>query len=93
MSRHSEVDFGFSMVSEEDLANKDYERELEDKLQAVDHTAVEYKRRLLDLQNLIMPLLVGLTKDPNKAGLLWPTRAQKCRELIKRIEDIVKDGK
>jgi len=93
MSRHEEIDFGFSMVDEEDLANKDYERELEDKLQVVDQTAVEYKKRMLAVRNVVMPLLNGLTKDPNKAGLLWPTRAVKCRELIKRIEDIVKDGK
>ena len=93
MSRHSEIDYGFSMVEPEDLANKDYERELEDKLQAMDLTAVEYRKRMLALRDLVMPLLSGLTKDPNKHGLLWPTRAAKCRELIKRIEDIVKDGK
>ena len=93
MSRHAEIDFGFSLVDEDDLANKDYERELEDKLQAIDHTAVEYKRRMLAVKDVVMPLLNGLTKDPSKAGLLWPTRSQKCRELIKRIEDIVKGDK
>jgi len=64
MSRHAEIDFGFSLVDEEDLANKDYERELEDKLQAVDHTAGEYKKRMLAVRDVVMPLLMGLTKDP-----------------------------
>lgn len=91
MSRHTEGDFGFSMVEPEDLTNKDYERELEDRLRTVDLTAVEYKKRMFALRDLVMPLLSGLTKDPEKKGLLWPARAQKCRELIKRIEDIVKE--
>ncbi len=106
MDKRSEVDFGFSFADETDLANKEYEKELEGKLveadkvvkaldgkvKEVDLTASVYKKRLYDLNNLIMPLLSGLTKEPEKKVLLWPQRAHKARELMKRCHEIV-DGK
>ena len=99
IDKRSEVDFGFSFADEGDLSNAEYEKELEvkieeqdNKLKEVDLTASEYKKRLYDLNNLIMPLLSGLTKEPEKKVLLWPQRAVKARELMKRCHDIV-DGK
>lgn len=89
----ADVDFGFSLVDEDDLRNTNYEKELEDKLQVVDLTAAEYKKRLLQTRDLVMPLLEGLTKNPEKKGLLWPSRSQKCKELIRKINDVVGDAK
>ncbi len=99
IDKRSEVDFGFSFADEGDFKDTEYEKQLETKVQEqdsklreVDLTASEYKKRLYDLNNLIMPLLSGLAKEPEKKVLLWPQRAQKAKELMKRCHEIV-DGK
>jgi len=90
MSRETD-DFGFSMVDETELRNQEYEKELEDKLQTVDSTASDYKKRLIQTRQLVMPLLQGLTRDPHKAGLLWPKRAEKVKALIRELDKIAGD--
>lgn len=48
------------------------------------------KANLLQLKNLIMPLLVNLSKDPQK-DIHWPNRDVKIGEIIKKIEDLTKN--
>ena len=93
MATRSDVDFGFSLVDEEDLRNTQYERQLEDKLQSVDLTAAEYRKRLVETRNLVMPLLQGLTRNPEKVGLLWPKRVEKVKALIRKLDEVAGDTK
>ena len=93
MARDLGADFGFSLVDEEDLRNTNYEKELEDKLQSVDLNAAEYKKRLIQTRDLVMPLLQGLTQNPEKKGIVWPNRAEKVKALIRRMNDVAGDAK
>lgn len=66
-------DFGFSLVSEADL--KQQEQQTIDKVRG--------------LRDMIMPFLNNLTKNPEKEYIMWPDRAKKVEEFIKKINDYV----
>lgn len=75
-----EYDFGFSLVSEEEL--KEHEETL------IKRAATE-SEKLNNLRDMIMPLLKNLAKDPNKEYIYWPNRKDKIEEFIKRMNNIV----
>lgn len=84
-------DFGFSVVSEEELAQK--EREALAEVEQVAADAEEYRRRLHLLRKMILPLLKNLAADgDNKAYIHWPNRADKINEFIDRVNKVV-EGK
>jgi len=69
-----EFDFGFSALSEEEyqaLADEQTQKTVQEKLNEV--------------ENLILPLLNNLTKDPEKIYIKWPNRKQIVEEQIKKI--------
>lgn len=84
-------DFGFSLVSEQEL--KAYEeilkQKVEEQSQVVQTTAVEYESKIQGLMSMIMPLLNNLQKDPTKEYVLWPDRAAKIKAFQKKLEDYV----
>lgn len=41
--------------------------------------------KLIELEQLIMPLLVNLLKNPEKEYIYWPNRTDKIQEQIDRI--------
>jgi|TARA_Y100000034_G_C6794667_1_gene356081 hypothetical protein len=45
----------------------------------------QYTQKLKDIEKMILPLLVHLTKDPDKEYIKWPNRAAVCREQVNRI--------
>jgi hypothetical protein len=45
----------------------------------------EVKSRLVELEQLIMPLLVNLMKNPDKEYIYWPNRKDKIQEQIDRV--------
>jgi hypothetical protein len=45
----------------------------------------EVKGRLVELEQLIMPLLVNLMKNPDKEYIYWPNRKDKIQEQIDRV--------
>jgi len=75
-----EYDFGFSLVSEEEL--KEHEEILIKK-------AETESEKLNSLRDMIMPLLKNLAKDPTKEYIFWPNRKDKIEEFIKRMNNIV----
>lgn len=84
-------DFGFSVVSEEELAQK--EREALAEVEQVAADAEEYRRRLHLLRKMILPLLNNLAADgDNKAYIHWPNRTDKIKEFIDRVNKVV-EGK
>jgi len=86
-----EDDFGFSLVSEAEL--KSYEEQLkqqvEQQTQTISQTEQAYADRLEGLRAMIMPLLLNLTKDPEKEYILWPDRANKINAFIEKINKYV----
>jgi len=45
----------------------------------------EVKSKLVELEQLIMPLLVNLMKNPDKEYIYWPNRKDKIQEQIDRV--------
>ena len=88
-----DFDFGFSAVTEEEL--KQYEKQEIQKLsQHAQTTAVEaltYKDKLETMYKMVIPLVVNLSKDPQKEYILWPGRDKKLAEFKKQLDSLM-DG-
>jgi len=46
---------------------------------------IETKSKLKELEQLIMPLLVNLMKNPEKEYIYWPNRKEKIQEQIDKV--------
>jgi hypothetical protein len=78
----ADYDFGFSAVSEEE-----YNSVIDSALTAGEHAVEEHKRKLKELEKLIVPFLVNLLKTADKEYIYWPNRKP---TIEKQIEKIVK---
>ena len=78
-----EYDFGFSLVSEEEL--KKHEEHLTVQTQIISN-------KLELIQSMIMPLLNNLKQDPEKEYIYWPNRKDKIDDFIKKLNAIVKSN-
>ena len=90
-------DFGFSLVSEDELKAQEEQlkRQIEQQskvVQEVQQSAINVQDKLHQLRDMIMPLLKNLAKDPEKQYILWPDRADKMKMFIKKVNTFV-DGK
>ena len=56
-------------------------------------SAVEakYKAKLKDVENLILPLLYNLMKNPEKAYINWPNREAVIKKQIDKITAITRE--
>jgi hypothetical protein len=50
-----------------------------------DKMEAEVKKNLKTLEQLIMPLLVNLMKNPEKEYIYWPNRTAKIQEQIDKV--------
>lgn len=84
-------DFGFSLVSEEELKAHEeaLKKKVEEQSRVVVQTATELTDKLHGLRQMIMPLLNNLAKDPEKSYIFWPERSEKIKAFIKKIDDYV----
>jgi len=84
-------DFGFSLVSEQELKKHEEElrRKVEEQSKIVVKTAIDNQAKLQGLRDMVMPLLNNLSKDPDKTYILWPDRAEKMKAFIKKVNDYV----
>jgi hypothetical protein len=79
-----EFDFGFTLQSEHEL------QELENSLrQEVSATKEVLRRQLRGLKSLYAPLLDNLARDPDKAIIRWPNRAEKIAEFNARVDQYI----
>jgi hypothetical protein len=93
-SFNTDFDFGFSLVTENDLAYTKREVALEEKVSKHLVTAQTYKDKLNALYNMIIPLLKNLQKDPEKEYILWPNRVEKIDQFITKINNLIdEEGK
>jgi len=81
-------DYGFSLMSEEEV--KKAEKELIDEQKG---QLTETQRKLLGLKAMIWPLFEHLRQDPQKPYLFWPTRAEKISELMNRAVKFIEEEK
>lgn len=77
-----EDDFGFSMVDPVNI------EKLKKENIAVSEVTAFYKQQMLDMRNLILPLLKNLAKDPDK-DIHWPNRDVKLQEFTDKLDAIV----
>lgn len=81
-------DFGFSLVSEDEL--RQHEKVLEQKLVFQEKTS---KEKMDGLVALFMPLLNNLSRDPDKELIKWPNRVEKIEAFKKKVAKYIEDNK
>lgn len=91
---NNDFDFGFTLVSEQELRQHEdlLKQKIAEQEKTVVQASVEMQDKLHTLRNLIMPLLQNLAKDPSREYILWPNRAEKIQQFIKKIDDFVDNG-
>lgn len=81
-------DFGFTMVDEEYIA-KQYglqpTTEAEQLRRDIVNIKDQYQKDLKSLENLILPLLRNLLKNPEKEYILWKDREKPIQAQIAKI--------
>ena len=50
----------------------------------------EYREKLSEVEQLVLPLLINLTKNPEREYLLWPGRAEKVQQHIKKVLEVTR---
>jgi len=73
-------DFGFTFADENDVVatSKTYNSNQEE--------IADLRKRLADVKKMFMPLLINLSKDPNKPMIKWPNRKAVLDEQIKKLD-------
>jgi hypothetical protein len=84
-----EDDFGFSAVSEEEY-NSVIDKATSE-LSKASSTAEDYKVRLKELENLIIPFLTKLHSTGDKEYIYWPNRKPVIEKQIERILKLTRD--
>lgn len=87
----TDYDFGFSGISEADYNNQIQSTANETATQAATETAEVYKRKLADVERLLMPLLVNLLKTSDKEYIHWPNRSSQLEDKIEQLLAITRD--
>jgi hypothetical protein len=86
-------DFGFSVVSEDELKalERQLQQEVREKSSTLEEVEKSYQGKLEQLYKAIMPLLKNLAKDGEKEYIYWPNRVEKMQQFIEKVESIVND--
>ena len=71
-------DFGFTTATEEEVTEP-----IVTDVRAA--TVEELKKRLLEVEKMVMPLLVNLMKNPEKEYIKWPNRVPVIEQQIQKI--------
>lgn len=88
MITDNEDDFGFTLVTEDEL--KEYERQIEKQLIEVQSSA---QIKMEGLKKMVMPLLINLMRDEEKTYIYWPNRVEKIKAFIQKIDKYIQDNK
>lgn len=78
-------DFGFSLVSEDEI---DAVQKAKSTVQQTSETASSTQEKLDKLYNAITPLLKNLKKNPEKPYIKWPDRLEKVEQFEELIQKI-----
>lgn len=81
-------DFGFSLVSEDEL--KKAEKDL---INRKTNQLTDTQRKLIGLKQMVWPLLEHLKQDPTKNYIFWPRRGEKVDEFMRKIEEYINEEK
>jgi hypothetical protein len=76
MEEYGDEDFGFSAQEDEDFTAVIAEK---------DETVEQYKKRMKDLEKLIIPFLTKLLKTADQPVIKWPNRGPMIESQIQKI--------
>jgi hypothetical protein len=76
----SEEDFGFSLVDDDFVPPG-----AEEVLKKTAEAATTAEQKLVDVMDLIMPLVNNLCKDPTKTTMYWPNRVEKMEAFKAKL--------
>ena len=94
---YASYDFGFSAVNDEEYKAKT--TEVEKKIDSA-IKEISYKKEYLEekyivdmgkVEQLILPLLYNLMKNPDKDYIYWPKREEIITKQIEKIKDVTQD--
>ena len=90
-------DFGFSAVSEEELKKlTGSEQETEELSKLLDEQATNaelYKDTVVQIQEMITPLINNLMLNPNKNYIYWPNRIDKMKVFKAELDKLFTTAK
>ena len=90
-TKYEEHDFGFSFIDESEI-DAEMKRMADG---AAEEAALQvhssYKERLKQVENLVLPFLTNLTKDPEKIMIKWPNRKEVVEKQIQKLLKITRD--
>lgn len=77
---NTSYDFGFTFADEEDITKPVYS--------SLNEQVDDLKKRLQAVEKIFMPFLVNLSRDPDKAMIKWPNRAEVIEKQIKKLKSL-----
>lgn len=91
---NEDEDFGFSLLTEQELEenNQFIKEKIEQSNQKAVLTEEQWRGKLVELKDMVMPLLKNLAKDPDKEYILWPNRVEKIQKFMNKIETYVDEA-
>jgi hypothetical protein len=76
----SSSDFGFTFANEEEITKPVYS--------SLNEQVDDLKKRLHAIEQMFMPLLENLARDPDKTMIKWPNRKQVIDKQISRLKSL-----
>lgn len=90
-----DFDFGFSLMSEEQIDTvqkaKGLVDENKEKITTLEGTVKKEHERAWKVYNMIIPLLDNLEADPNKEYIYWPTRVEKIEQFKHKLREVLEE--
>ena len=80
---YGDMDFGFTAVDETEY--EQVKEKLEKESYQKDITVEQYKERMKDLEQIIMPFLTNLYKSREQAYIHWPNRGNLLEKQMQRV--------
>ena len=82
MSEYGDDDFGFSAISEDE-----YNAVIDEATDTVE----SYKRRLAEVEKLIIPFLTKLLKTADQPIIKWPNRGPAIESQIQKVLNLTRN--
>lgn len=82
----NDFDFGFTAVDEDEL---EAVQAVAQQAEVSQSAANELERKIDNLYNAIIPLLMNLKKNPEKEYIYWPNRTSKIEQFEDHLRKII----
>lgn len=86
----SSDDFGFTFHDESEIDDQILQAANKAATSAAANTEQTYKQKLVSVEEIIVPFLQNLMKDPEKVMIRWPNRKDIVEKQLKKILSITK---